>query len=56
MKRVVRVDAEMFARIRESIRDDELAGIDPGAYWAKLYPGATEVEFIVEDCTTQISS
>lgn len=48
MKKVLHVDPEQFAEIRRRVMEDEVRGIDPGAYWAKLYPGATELEFIVD--------
>lgn len=47
MKQTVYVDPAQFAAIKLAARDEEIMGIDPGVYWARRYPGATEVEFIV---------
>jgi hypothetical protein len=49
MKRVVTVTPERFAMIRREVMLDELRGVDPGASWARVYPGVTEIEFVVED-------
>lgn len=49
MKKVLRVEPAQFAEIRRGILEDEIQGIDPGAYWARLYPGATEIQFVVVD-------
>lgn len=43
------VDAAQFAEIRKQVMLDELHGLDPGAYWARIYPGVTEIEFVVVD-------
>jgi hypothetical protein len=47
MKKVVYVDPEQFSAIRLAALEEEVMGIDPGAYWAHRYPGATEIEFVV---------
>jgi hypothetical protein len=47
MKKVVYVDPSQFAAIRLEAMEDEVNGLDPGASWARLYPGATEIEFVV---------
>ena len=47
MKQIVYVEPEQFAQIRRQAIDDELRGIDPGAYWKARYPAATEIEFVV---------
>jgi hypothetical protein len=47
VKKVLRVEPERFAMIREQAMLDELHGIDPGAWWARIYPGVTEIEFVV---------
>lgn len=47
MKVVHEIDVEQYADLLRSILEDELRGIDPGAWWKKLYPHATEVEFLV---------
>lgn len=47
MKVVHEISPEQYVALRESVLRDEMSGIDPGAYWAKLYPDATEVEFKV---------
>lgn len=41
------IDVEQYADLRRSILEDELRGIDPGAWWKKLYPHATEIEIVV---------
>lgn len=41
------VDEEQFASIHKQIRCDEAEGIDPGAYWAGIFPGVAEIEFVV---------
>lgn len=48
MKKIVYVDHEQLGRIRQGALDDEINGLDPGAYWARMYPEATEIEFVVE--------
>jgi hypothetical protein len=47
MKQLVYVDHEQLAHIRKQALEDEIMGIDPGAYWKYLYPAATEIEFVV---------
>lgn len=47
MKKVIEVDHEQLGRIRQGALDDEMKGIDPGAFWARAYPDATEIEFVV---------
>lgn len=56
MKVVHYCDHEQFARIREGVLKDEMDGYDPGAYWARIYPGATEVEFVVGPPSPQDAS
>lgn len=38
---------EQFDAIRKQTLEDEMNGLDPGARWARMYPDATEIEFIV---------
>lgn len=47
----VRLDADypMLIAAHLAARDDEINGFDPGAQWAKIFPGATEIEFVVRD-------
>jgi hypothetical protein len=45
----MRVDAAQFAEIRKQAMLDELYGLDPGAYWARIFPGVTEIEFVAVD-------
>lgn len=47
MKRTVHVDEGQYARIRRQVLEDELHGRDSGAYWARIYPGASSIEFVV---------
>lgn len=47
MKQVIYVDPAQFADIRLAALEEEMMGLDPGAYWARRYPGATEIEFVV---------
>lgn len=49
MKKVMYVDHWQFANIRKAILEDEIRGIDPGAHWARIFPGATELEFVVRE-------
>lgn len=45
----MRVDAAQFAEIRKQAMQDDLHGLDPGAYWARIFPGVTDIEFVVVD-------
>jgi hypothetical protein len=47
MKQIVYVNHGQLAHIRQQALEEEIVGIDPGAYWKALYPAATEIEFIV---------
>jgi hypothetical protein len=49
MKKVVTVTPERFAMIRREVMLDELHGVDPGLSWARVYPGVSELEFVVVD-------
>jgi hypothetical protein len=47
MNKILKVEPDQFANIRKAAMEDEVRGIDPGVSWAAMYPGVTELEFVV---------